>query len=88
MATNPVHPIERDALIDSIRFRLRPVCAALSETEFDALVERIARIELKYRGREVLAPRSSTPPVRPPMDWHLADHLHERLASAEERERW
>lgn len=34
-----------------IAARLRPVCAAMSEAEFAALVNRVAQVDLKYRAR-------------------------------------
>lgn len=34
-----------------IAARLRPVCARLPEAEFAALVDRVARLDMKYRAR-------------------------------------
>ena len=33
--------------------RLRPVCQNMPDAEFDALVDEIAAVNLKYRGRRV-----------------------------------
>lgn len=39
---------KRVTLIENISKRLRPVCSKMPSTEFDAMVQRIADIELKY----------------------------------------
>jgi hypothetical protein len=42
---------KRDTLIKKISNRLRPVCSRMPADEFDAMVQRIADIELKYAGQ-------------------------------------
>ena len=39
---------KRQSLIKSITKRLRPICSRMPVAEFDAMVHRIADIELKY----------------------------------------
>ena len=38
----------REALVKSISKRLRPVCSQMPATEFDAMAQQMADIELKY----------------------------------------
>lgn len=42
-----------DRMKADIARRLRPVCARMPEPEFDALVERIAAINIKYDARRI-----------------------------------
>ena len=42
---------KRDSLIRNISRRLRPVCKEMPQREFDAMVRRMAEIELKYAGQ-------------------------------------
>jgi hypothetical protein len=39
-----------EALRSDVIRRVRPLCPAMADPEFDALVERIVRTELKFRG--------------------------------------
>jgi hypothetical protein len=41
-----------EALRTDIAVRLRSICAAMPQSEFDELVERIASIEYKYEQRQ------------------------------------
>ena len=43
---------EREQLIGEIAARLRPVCQTMPEAGFQAMVERIATITLKYQRYE------------------------------------
>lgn len=42
---------KRDALVRNISKRLRPVCSKMPATEFDAMVQQMADIELKYANQ-------------------------------------
>lgn len=42
---------KRDALVRNISKRLRPVCSKMPAAEFDAMVQQMADIELKYANQ-------------------------------------
>lgn len=48
----PAHEELHQLLKTEITKRLRHVCDKMPQTEFDELVDKMARLELKYRGRE------------------------------------
>ena len=48
-------------MLAAIRVRLRPICAAMPQAEFDELTQRIAEIEYKY-DRILALPASTFPP--------------------------
>lgn len=43
--------VKREALIGSISKRLRPVCSRMPAVAFDAMVQQMADIELKYANQ-------------------------------------
>jgi hypothetical protein len=47
----PATSTRLQGLIEDITRRLRPVCGAMPEAEFQALVERMARTQYKYEMR-------------------------------------
>jgi len=52
----------------SIRGRLRTVCAHLPEAEFAALVEQMARVELRHERRGSIGSSADHPSRPPPRD--------------------
>jgi hypothetical protein len=48
---DPATSARLQGLIEDITRRLRPVCGAMPEAEFQALVERMARTQYKYEMR-------------------------------------
>lgn len=49
-------PTRREQLLSEIAERLRRVCPAMPPERFEALVEDIARVTLKYEGRATPTP--------------------------------
>jgi len=46
-------------LVKNIAKRLRPVCANMPDSEFDAMVQRLADLELKYANRSTPSRRAT-----------------------------
>ena len=55
---DPATSARLQGLIEDIARRLRPVCGAMPEAEFQSLVERMARTQYKY---EMRAPERRAP---------------------------
>lgn len=62
-----------DLRVDVAR-RLRPACASMTTPEFDALVERIVEVEVRFRAREHAAPDDVALPAV------VLPHAHDALA--------
>ena len=61
----PDRPSSYCKLLDNIRDRLRPACSDMTSSEFDTLTARMAEIEMKYRGMEILLALTTSDSARP-----------------------
>jgi len=61
----PDRPASDCQVLDDIRRRGSPVCRHMTAGEFDVLTARMAEIEMKYRGMEILLALTAADSSRP-----------------------